>query len=118
MEHEWVPYGYVMGADGTVRPATGWEEALEWERDPERTRIGLTEFDGGKVVVSTVFLRIPGFQYFKDQGKRLHFETMIFRGEEPDRRYQYATREEAVAGHDRACAIVRRELEEGGGTPR
>jgi hypothetical protein len=78
----------------------------------EKTIVGKTFFDGGRVEVSTVFTPKPTLP---TEGKPwLLFETMIFRsGGRRNRTIEgerYATWQEAQEGHDRAVRAVEAEL--------
>lgn len=57
----------------------------------------------GEVGVSTVFL---GLDYGFGSAVPVLFETMIFGGRHNHWTTRYATREEALAGHNRAVALV------------
>lgn len=56
------------------------------------------------VSISTVFLGID--HSFGIGDEPLIFETMIFGGEHDNYQERYATREQALAGHERAVALV------------
>ena len=64
---------------------------------PLRSDVCKTEKDG--TLVSTV--RITALQAFGGQ-----FETMVFGGELDGSQWRYATRGEAIAGHEAVCARV------------
>lgn len=61
------------------------------------------------VRVSTVFL---GIDHQFGDGPPLLFETMIFGGEHDEYQDRCSTWSEAVEMHNKACAIVRGEIEE------
>ena len=61
--------------------------------------------DNGEIVtVSTVFL---GLDHSFGDGPPLLFETMIFGGAQDGRNERYEDRATALAGHERAMALVR-----------
>lgn len=64
-------------------------------------RVALTERDG--VAVSTVWL---GLDHQYGDGPPLIFETMILDGPNAGDLWRYATEEDALKGHERACAIA------------
>jgi hypothetical protein len=64
----------------------------------------------GEVQVSTVFL---GTDHSYPQGNPTNpilFETMVFGGPLDQEQERYSTMEEALAGHERYCALVKYEL--------
>jgi hypothetical protein len=76
--------------------------------DVDARQVGLDDL--GAVQVSTVFL---GLDHNWRDGPPLLFETMTFSDDVPalaDRQDRYATWDEAVAGHARTVAVVRRYL--------
>ena len=74
-----------------------------------------TEYGG--IDVSTVFLGID--HSFMEGGPPLLFETMIFGGERDGEQMRYATKSEAIAGHNQAVseAIGAHVLVDGGWRP-
>lgn len=74
-------------------PATGTEAAM----------VGRDHI--GEVLVSTVFLGIN--HNFLGEGRPILFETMVFGGEHDQEQERYCTEQEALAGHERWCAVVR-----------
>lgn len=72
-----------------------------WFEKSENRRVAWTEV--GDVKISTVFLGIN--QGFGSVPK--WFKTMIFSGEHDEYCDRYTTLEEAMAGHERAVALVR-----------
>ena len=65
------------------------------------SRIALTQKDG--VTVSTVWL---GIDHSFGTGVPLIFETMVFGGEFDQDMDRYATKEEALAGHEAMCQKI------------
>jgi len=58
-----------------------------------------------KVHVSTVFLGLD--HNFDDKGPPVLWETMIFGGPHDGYQDRYSSREDALAGHDKALALAR-----------
>lgn len=84
-----------------------WLKAMQ----SEDRIVAKNKFRNDTVEVSTVFL---GFDHRISNGSPLIFETMIFGlddGELKDYQYRYSTWEEAQAGHDKVCILVKKELE-------
>lgn len=77
------------------------EEWAELFEDFPGRQIGDTEV--GDVRVSTVWL---GLDHQYGDGPPLIFETLIMGGELDGEMWRYPTRKDAVAGHDRAVALV------------
>lgn len=84
-------------------------DAIAWALWMARAdrRVGLAVV--GRVRVSTVFL---GFDHGNGRAPPILFETMLFGGPSAldQRQRRYATWEQAVAGHARVVALVRRYL--------
>ena len=96
---------YKLNEKKEVVPATQ-DEAMEVWRDFDRHRRVAYDQTPQGFAVSTVFLALDhGFG-----GRGMFFETMIVDGSGPLVGYQerYATWDQAVAGHARALARVRR----------
>jgi hypothetical protein len=89
--------------DGRGRPKAE-PDLLAWARWFETADriVCKTKNDGGPTV-STVFL---GMNHNWGNGPPLLFETMIFGGEHDEYQERYATREEAIEGHERAVALA------------
>lgn len=78
-----------------------WGKWFE-QADDER-RVGLTKV--GKIEVSTVFLGLD--HNYSHEGSPILFETMVFGGDgEPC--WRYCTREEALTGHKKVVAYLRK----------
>lgn len=77
-------------------------EAYAWAQRVTDWIVGKTVV--GKAKVSTVFM-MPGGRIFGE--KPQWFETMIFGGPGDCYCERYATWDEAVAGHERACKLAR-----------
>lgn len=58
----------------------------------------------GNVFISTVFLGID--HSFHVDGPPILYETMIFGGDHDQYQDRYSTKEEAIAGHKKAVALV------------
>jgi hypothetical protein len=74
-----------------------WAEAMNGDRRVEQTHIG-------DILISTVFL---GIDHSHGSGPPILFETMIFGGKHEGYQERYATWDEAVEGHKRACELVK-----------
>lgn len=71
---------------------------LVWARWFETANRIVAQTQVGEATVSTVFL---GFDYnFWTQGQPLLYETLIFGGDMDGREKRYATRAQALAGHE------------------
>lgn len=93
----------VLLPDGTVIEV---EDSREWAtffQDFDNRRVALSEIAGYRV--STVFL---GLNHSFTPGKKLWFETMIFKGESSHDLYmdRYKTLEEALRGHEIAKGVL------------
>ena len=96
-ESAWMDHFYILDGHEPVRCS----DLLTWSRWMRTTdrHVGLTE--QGDVSVSTVFL---GLDHSLERPAL--FETMVFIGAHDEGREQYATWDEAEAGHDRWVAKV------------
>jgi hypothetical protein len=77
-------------------------EMAEWRRvfgDIDRRRIARTELPNA--TISTVWL---GIDHGWGEGPPLIFETMWFKGADGEEMERYATKAEALAGHERMVA--------------
>lgn len=78
------------------------EDVLEWaqwfERDEAARRVGFDRLDGGRVVVSTIFLGLDHNFLFEDAPPIL-YETMVFGGVMDHETERYSTWDEAAVGH-------------------
>src|SRR5882672_6479969 len=92
---------YILDADGNPQLEPDLMAWGRWLEKAER-RIEFTEI--GEAHISTVFLGLD----FGDGGPPILFETMIFwKGHDLDQdQDRYATRDEALAGHDAMVARV------------
>jgi hypothetical protein len=92
---------YVLDANGEAVPATfeQWANWMETAGDTRRLGNDLI----GDVHVSTVFL---GLDHSFSDGPPVLWETMIFGGEHDQYQERYTSREDALAGHERAKALV------------
>lgn len=96
-------YQYVLDADGN--PIEEWDyfawgrwmEANHDARVVAKTSIGSAE-------VSTVFLGLD--HGFVREGPPILYETMVFGGRLDEECVRYATRAEAVAGHEAICERI------------
>ena len=91
---------------GNPMEMMAWAKAFEKDNAVAKTKVG-------EVSISTVWLGLDHGSW--DDGPPLIFETMIF-GDEYYRDYQerYSTEEEALAGHEKAVALVRGESNDPG----
>jgi|SRR5215831_2419481 len=103
------PLNYVLDGDGqpVAEPdVIVWARWLFEHAHTDGTRIiGHHHFNqkGKRILVSTVFL---GFDYGWGVGPPVLWETMIFGGPHDQRQWRYTSRDEAEAGHTRACQIA------------
>jgi hypothetical protein len=96
--HLWVEVG---GEPMPVSNTLDWAE--HFEMDAANRRVGLDHLCSHEYV-STVFL---GIDYnFGPEGPPLLYETMVFGGMRGDEQWRYATRAEALAGHERIVAEI------------
>jgi len=80
-------------------------DVVKWGRWFESNNRTLALDTRKGVQVSTVFL---GIDHNFNEGEPILWETMIFGGTHDQYQARYATREEALAGHKRALAMVER----------
>ncbi len=92
---------YILDESGNVIPCNDILEWGRWMRDAER-HVGDDRI--GDVHISTVFL---GTDHAFGAGPPILWETMIFGGEHDGYQERYLTRDEALAGHARALAMVK-----------
>ena len=85
---------YTLNASGEIVPCDDLFEWARWFETADRT-IALTQLDGMRV--STVFL---GLDHSFGSGEPLLFETLIFGGPHDGEGKRYATREQAMVGHE------------------
>lgn len=94
---------YILGQDG--RTPIEEPDMIKWGR--------WHEFSDNRVVrrtviedveVSTVFL---GIDHSFGGGRPVLFETMIFGGTHDEYQERYSTWDQAVAGHEAACALAK-----------
>jgi hypothetical protein len=76
--------------------------AMWFQENNSRRQVARDELPSG-TVVSTVFL---GINHNFGPGAPLLFETMVFGGRFDEEQERYATREQAIAGHDQILARV------------
>jgi hypothetical protein len=98
-------------ADYYDRQGNPLDDLMEWARlfeDKTYQRVAATEI--GNVHISTVWL---GINHNWGAGPPLIFETMIFGGAHDEYQERYTTEAEALAGHERACDLVRSPSPEG-----
>jgi hypothetical protein len=94
---------YILDEHGNPQPCHDLMKWATWfETAADAKRVALDEIGG--VRVSTVFL---GVDHNWGEGPPLIYETMIFGGPHDDYQERYSTREEALAGHANAVALVR-----------
>ena len=103
---------YVLSGHTPVRCISilAWAE----ERAKQDCRVALTEYEDGKIRVSTVFL---GIDHRFGTGPPILFETMVFGGSSDGMQWRYSTWEKAEDMHWEMCARVERELCESGKSP-
>lgn len=91
---------YILDATGTPVPEPDLITWAKWLEGAERHVDATTV---GDARVSTVFL---GLDHSFGHGPPLLFETMIFGGPHDQYQERYPTRDEAVAGHQRAVELA------------
>lgn len=79
-------------------------DILKWAHWFEKADRHVAKDKFGKVQVSTVFLGID--HNFHANGPPVLFETMIFGGPHDQYQERYSTKEDAIAGHRKAVALV------------
>ena len=94
---------YILAEDGKTPFETDLATWCKWFEKADR-KVANTVNDN--VRVSTVFL---GINHNFGEGPPLLFETMIFGGEYDDEQWRYATWNEALAGHKKACDLITQE---------
>jgi hypothetical protein len=101
---------YILNADGHPVPCDDPLAWALWMETAERRLLqdldeGLNGPDDPKrVLVSTVFLGLD-HNYFSD-GPPILWETMVFGGVLDGTQQRYASREEAIVGHQELCCRV------------
>lgn len=98
---------YILDERGNPKEVDNILEWADWFEKADRT-VAKDEFNG--IMVSTVFLGID--HSFGNSEKPVLYETMIFGLKEEDSEYQerYATKVEALAGHERAIRYAKKVL--------
>ena len=87
---------YILNGHEVV-PTTSLEEWAIWfNQADELRRVAFSVIDEG-LEVSTIFLGVD--HRFIGEGPPLVFETMVFRGGDPQMTWRYSTWEEAEEGH-------------------
>jgi hypothetical protein len=97
---------FIETEDGGVRAVSLLEWARMFDEDPDKRRVAETLFEG--VRVSTVFLGLD--HRMTMEGPPILYETMVFGGAMDGEMDRYATRLEALAGHEDMVARVQRSL--------
>ena len=93
---------YILNAAGEPEPCDDLFTWGRWMQNGSRV-VKQEQVNGAKV--STVFLGLD--HRWTPEMKPELFETMVFGGNHADHQERYATRDEAVAGHERIVAMVR-----------
>lgn len=91
---------YILDANGNPQPC----DLETWAKWFEKAQRHVAIDNIGKVVVSTIFL---GLDHSFGQGKPVLWETMIFGGPHDQYMDRYTSKEEAIAGHAKAVAMVK-----------
>jgi len=99
------PIFYVLNDAGEPVGVDGVLEWAQWFETAERT-VAYDEI--GESSVSTVFLGLDPLFGFDERAAPVLWETMIFGAELHRERRRYATRDEALKGHELAVAELRR----------
>lgn len=103
-----MPFGkYILDAEGQPVPC---EDPIAWARwyeaHDDQRRVAVDRI--GDIKVSTVFL---GLDHNYGRGAPILYETMIFGGAHDGYQDRYHTRDQAVAGHAHAIAVVKGEAQ-------
>ena len=102
---------YILDSDGNPVPEPDVKKWGLWMKANGR-RVAKTDVEG--TLVSTVFL---GTDHNTFGGEPLLFETMVFESSDFMHSYveRYSNRQQAIAGHDQAVAMVRDAIRSNGG---
>ena len=102
----------MLGPNGEVIPCTNFQEWARWvEENWNNRHVAFDEIEG--FAISTVFL-VANHNF--GSGPGIWFETMVFRSTTDPTKFsqsndyeqrRYSTRDEALAGHKKICAMVR-----------
>ncbi len=92
---------YILDENGNPKPVPDVITWAMWFESNDR-EVAYTEKEDG-VFISTVFL---GIDHSFGGDKPLLFETMIFGGDNDGYQDRYATKEEALAGHEEALLVA------------
>jgi hypothetical protein len=101
---------YILDKDGNPRPCPDLTEWALWFERADR-KVARDELPDGHVV-STVFLGLD--HNFTRRGPPILYETLVFNDYGEIAGERYATREEALEGHQAQLAELRLRLETGG----
>lgn len=99
-----MPIWYMDPETGETHPATREEEDRLCADFDTYRRVALTKV--GDSEVSTVFLALD-HRFYADDGPPILFESLVFGGPLVDTMERYATREEALAGHERLVRAIK-----------
>jgi hypothetical protein len=112
------PMNYILDEHGNPQPCDDLMTWARWFKTADRTVSNdYDEGDEGKTIrVSTVFLGLD--HNFIGSGPPILYETMVFGGVLDGEMDRYATREEAMIGHQEMCRRVCETLEKRDGHPR
>lgn len=96
---------YILDTDGNPVEEPDIVKWREWYKNPDQSiaRNSIVRAMGD-VRISTVFL---GIDHSSGDGPPRLFETMIFGGQYDQYRSRYATKAEALAGHNQAVVLAR-----------
>jgi hypothetical protein len=99
-------YLYRLNPEGEPVPEP---DLIAWARwlETSHRQIALDTIAG--VLVSTVFL---GLDHAFGGATPILWETMIFGGEHHEYQERYTSREDAIAGHAKAVALVKEEMQD------
>jgi len=89
-----------------IKPTADLMEYAEWFENSTARFINQTMI--GDIKVSTVFLGLD--HSFGDGQTPILFETMVFGGPLDQQQDRYSTYDEAEAGHEKMCNLVRSRL--------
>jgi len=107
------PYYYILDDQGNPVPEPDFVKFSIWYEKTDRT-VAHDEINGA--IVSTVFLAQDHLYQYGDGPPQL-YETMIFGVENLGYQKRYATRAEALTGHQRALDVVRKLSSNKGAAP-
>lgn len=92
---------YILDKDGNPKPE---EDLLTWASWMESGDRKVKKTKVGKAEVSTIFVGID--HGYNSKNEPILFETVVFGGRYNEEQERYATRKEAVKGHNRLVKLI------------